>query len=111
MAIAPSNDANVCLHPLQRLSLFAIPYNSPVANRLSSFPLATLHCQECKEDVRSVHTDFSPDDQRYTDECFDVSFEMRAADATLRGNALALQFQFGLPTGLSLTEDVSRFSI
>lgn len=83
----------------------------PVANRLASFPLAMLHCQECKEDVRSVHTDFSPGDQRYTEDRFDVSFESRTADATIRGNALALQFQFGLPAGLSLTEDVSRFSI
>ena len=112
----PLNSPLACLHPLSRLRFFSIPQNSlsgePKSRNeaLPSLPLADLKCQDCQQKFFSVHTGFSKKDRKYTDKRFDISFELRAADAAIRGFGVAHQFQFTLPETLNLVKGVKNFS-
>lgn len=110
-----SSAENFCPHFLQRLSLFAIPKPLSISSNqngeLSSFPVATFHCQDCKEDFAQIDVEFSIRSKRYTEKRFDVNFYTTFADAVVRGNAVARQFTFGLPAGLSLIDGVKSVTI
>ena len=112
----PLNRPLACLHPLSRLRFFSIPQNSlsgEPKNRnevLSSLPLADLKCQDCQQKFFSIRTGFSKKDREFTDKRFDISFELRAADASIRGFGVAHQFQFTLPETLNLVKGVKNFS-
>ena len=108
-------DKSICQHALGRFGLLAVP-RQPVAetppdNPLLPQPLATLQCLECKKDLMSVQVGINPADKRYNEQRFLFSFDGSVAHAILRGNAVAQQFQFGLPAGLSLIPDANHFSI
>ncbi len=108
-------DINPCLHPLKALSLFSIPNRLPANtdNKMVqiSIPLASVQCRHCSQDIMQINSDFNQRSQKYTESRFDISFITSATDAVIRGNALARQFTFGLPAGLSLAEGVKSFSI
>ena len=110
------NIENPCPHPLQGLNLFSIFNPVPVdivnqKNNVYSFPLATVRCQDCSQDIMQLNSEFDERSQQYTKTCFDYSLYSSSGDAIIRGNAIARQFTFGLPSGLSLTEGVKSFSI
>lgn len=107
-------ETNYCQHPLNQLSLFAAPRETLIntssgINPLSPFPLATLECQGCQQ-ITSVQVGFTHADQHYTEQRFDTAFNEAINHAVFRGAAIAHQFQFGLPAGLSLTSSINRFS-
>ena len=108
------NNRSTCVHPLSRPGFFTISQNSlPIelkSDSLSSSPLAHLHCQSCRQNLFSVHTSFGKKDREYTDKRFDISFELRAADAAIRGFGVARQFEFNLPEALNLVKGVKSFS-
>jgi len=58
-------------------------------------------------EVVICHNDY---DQKFTKRRFDVSFELRAADAAIRGFAVARQFPFPLPEMLGFVKGLTDFS-
>ncbi len=110
-----TNLENPCPHPLSQLNLFSVVHHLPTHanhnNEIRSLPLATVHCEDCAQEVIQINSEWDQRSQRYIKTRFDVSLYSRSADAIIRGNALARQFTFGLPAGLGLAEGVKSFSI
>lgn len=102
-----------CQHPFSRLRFFSIPSHVSTSTTkeisIPSLPLGSLQCQNCQQNLLTVDTLFTKRDHRYTHRRFDISFELRAADAVIRGSEIARQFQFDLPQVLSLIES-TKFS-
>lgn len=98
-----------CKHPSSLVVLRPLT-RSP--NEGKTIPLAELCCQGCASHskIGEIHTEFTEMDRKYTEDKFDVTYEARAADAVVRGGAVARQFVFGLPKGLSLSPDARGFS-
>ncbi|MBS0351062.1 MAG: hypothetical protein JSR33_07745 [Proteobacteria bacterium] len=90
--------------PLQRV-------NQPqVVEGKLSVPVAVL-CEENSAEAKlTLEADFNnAHDQSYTHKRLDISFELRAFDAAIRGPVVVGQFAFGLPKGLSLSPDITSF--
>ncbi len=101
-----------CRHPLEHLSLFAIPRHSATqVKELSVIPLADVRCLNCQKDFMQINTEFSERSRKFMERCFDITLETTFGNAVVRGNAIAHQFAFGLPPGLSLTTGVKSFTL
>ena len=113
---AKSDDSQRCRHPWSsRMQWQAVPvvqpFSAPDPQALPSTAIATLHCGECQENILTCELGFDEEDRTYTRQRFNINFEFRLADAAIRGGTVASQFALGLPQGLSLSKDVTSFTL
>ena len=105
-----------CRHPWSpRLQWQAVsvvqPFSAPDPQALPTTTVATLHCEECQENILTCELGFDEEDRAYTQQRFNINFELRINDAAVRGGTVAGQFAMGLPQGLSLSKDVTSFTL
>ena len=113
---AKGDGSQHCRHPWSpRLQWQAVPvvqpFSAPDPQGLPSTAIATLHCGDCKENILTCELGFDEEDRAYTRQRFDIIFELRVADAAVRGSTVASQFAMGLPQGLSLSKGVTSFTL
>ena len=107
-------EKTACPHPLFSLGLFAVPHSPQVtpandSKELPTSPLASVKCRQCQQDVLSVQTSFHAKDRLFTERRFNTGFDAQVADSTIRGLAVAGQFQLNLPDTLKLAKSATRF--